>query len=116
MPAGFTVSASFPVATAAPAPPIAVARGRSTHTGHGAPESLTLFWARAAVATASKATKTTRMRAEFMTPRRGSREKRVRIGRVRRTDRLFSLHLLAQVPRCGLAGPMLGFAALGRRG
>src|SRR5438067_8810483 len=75
MPAGFTVSASFPVATAAPAPPIAVARGRSTHTGHGAPESLTLFWARAAVATASKATKTTRMRAKFMTPRRGSPEK-----------------------------------------
>src|SRR5438309_541586 len=54
-PAGFTVSASFEVAMAACAPPIEVARGKSTETGQGAPGSVALFWARAAKAHARTA-------------------------------------------------------------
>src|SRR5712691_4131647 len=61
MPAGLTVSASLEVATAACAPPIALARGRSMNTGQGAPGSFTLLSARAAAAPRSRARRKARI-------------------------------------------------------
>src|SRR6266436_5504756 len=52
-PAGLTVSASLPVAMAACAPPIEVARGMSTLAGHGEPGSWTRLAASAAPVTSN---------------------------------------------------------------
>src|SRR5882724_7106594 len=52
-PAGLTVSASLPVAMAACAPPIEVARGMSTLAGHGEPGSWTRLSASAAPVTSN---------------------------------------------------------------
>src|SRR5438128_12612867 len=76
IPAGFTVMASLAVEMAACAPPIAVARGRSTKGGHGAPGSFTLLSARAAAPTASSAAMNARIRgAVYCWQWRGARKR-----------------------------------------
>src|SRR2546423_16868 len=80
MPAGFEVMASLAVETAECAPPIAVARGRSTKAGHGAPGSLTLLSARAAAVTASRAAMNVRIRgAVYCPPSWGARKRPARV-------------------------------------
>src|SRR5207248_4278360 len=64
-------SASFEVAIAACAPPIEVARGRSTDTGQGAPGSVALFCARAAKAHARTTSGIARITEERALPATG---------------------------------------------